>query len=531
MSLSRFFRFFFLKDGMSKYLKTLTLLSGLILLLSSAVEAQYFDSLIFRTTGLYWKESIIYMGDQNGDGCDDFMITKMDTTVPGSEGKSFFYYGGNPLPDIPAFYFRAFNPTTITACDINRDGFRDVISKTGTNLTYPISYLVYLGGPNLDTVPDFEILHPENSKPSLYGRDWPIDFDGDGLEEWVTLSNTGKIYFLITTPDIQPVEYYVIEPDSAYLDFRFWYNYISFSDLDGDGKTDVSPMLSRTNPTVNLRRFYFGNSDFSFADYYQISSDTTFQPENIFMVNDMNGNGNGELIVYRGTAGGNMPYALSFGTRPPNITPEVKISAGGLSGGGVSPGDINGDGYGDLLKYIPYDSYALYLGGSTISGLIAKLYVSNYFNRDIDFAGRVGDVNGDGVDDICVGENGTVDHSITPAGDIYIYKGTRTPVSVKEGSLEVTNNCSIDIAISPNPTKGKVNLHYSLPGSGVLTMDIFDILGQRIYNNSTQEEKGSHTKELNIENLAVTSGIYIFHFTLKTGEKTLTKSVKVQLIK
>ncbi|GAB1347906.1 hypothetical protein MASR1M107_01170 [Ignavibacteriales bacterium] len=277
--------------------------------------------------------------------------------------------------------------------------------------------------------------------------------------------------------------------------------------------------------------FTYGNIDFSFNDYYQFSSDTTFQPRNIFMVNDMNGNGNGELIVFRGTAGGDMPYALSFGTRPLNITPEVKISAGGLSGGGISPGDINGDGYGDLLKYIPYDSYALYLGGQTITGLIAKLYVSNYFNRDIDFAGRVGDVNGDGIDDICVGENGYEDHSILPAGDIYIYKGTRTPVSVEEEDVDETGEKKIEVAISPNPTNGKVSIHYSLPDSGMLTLEIFDILGQRIYNNSTQEEKGSHTKELNIQNIALTSGVYIFHFTLKTGEKTLTKSVKVQLIR
>ncbi|GAB1347910.1 hypothetical protein MASR1M107_01210 [Ignavibacteriales bacterium] len=74
-------------------------------------------------------------------------------------------------------------------------------------------------------------------------------------------------------------------------------------------------------------------------------------------------------------------------------------------------------------------------------------------------------------------------------------------------------------------------MHYSLPDSGVLSSEIYDILGQKIYSNSTQEEKGSHSKELNIQNIAVTSGIYIFHFTLKTGEKTLTKSVKAQLIK
>ncbi|MBK7265405.1 MAG: T9SS type A sorting domain-containing protein [Ignavibacteriales bacterium] len=210
----------------------------------------------------------------------------------------------------------------------------------------------------------------------------------------------------------------------------------------------------------------------------------------------------------------------------PNITPEVKISAGGLSGGGVSPGDINGDGYGDLLKYLPYDSYALYLGGSTITGLIAKLYVSNVFLRDINFAGRVGDINGDGIDDICVGENAATNHQSIPAGALYIYKGTRTPASVEDEVVEGTGEKNIEVAISPNPTNGKVNIHVTIPDSGMLSAEIFDILGQRIYNNSTQEEKGSHTKELNIQNYAVTSGIYIFHFTLKTGEKTLTKSVK-----
>ncbi|MBK6681258.1 MAG: hypothetical protein IPG53_15190 [Ignavibacteriales bacterium] len=69
----------------------------LVIMCSAEVTAQYFDTLIFRTSGLYWKESVIYMGDQNGDGCDDFMITMMDTTAPGSEGKAWFYYGGNPV--------------------------------------------------------------------------------------------------------------------------------------------------------------------------------------------------------------------------------------------------------------------------------------------------------------------------------------------------------------------------------------------------------------------------------------------------
>ena len=515
---------------MSKYLKSLRILPCLVLLLSSAVEAQYFDTLIFSTTGLYWQESVIYMGDQNGDGCDDFMITKMDTTVAGSEGKAYFYYGGNPVPDTPAFSFRVLNPLTITACDVNRDGYRDVISRRGTLFTFPVSFYVYLGGPDIDTISDFEIFHPDsNYFPYLYGRDWPIDYDGDGWEELVTFAHSNKFHFLKTTPDIQPVEYHVIKPDSAYSNYKFWWNLVWFVDLDGDGKTDFSPVMSKLSPSVQIRRFYYGNSELDFSHYYQFSSDSVFQPQSMFLINDMNNNEKGEIIVYLSN-GGSGGQALSFGARPPDIIPELTISTNGLGGQGVSPGDVNGDGDGDMLKFIPYDSYALYLGGNSISGHIAKLYVSNVFLRDINFAGRVGDVNGDGIDDICVGENGSVDHQSIPDGDVYIYKGTRTPSSIEE-VVEQTGEKNIEVAVSPNPTIGKVNIHYSIPDSGLLTSEIFDILGQRIYNNSTQEEKGAHTKELNIQNFAATSGVYIFHFTLKTGEKTLTKSVKVQLIK
>ena len=511
-------------------------ISGLLFLLltvSIQVRAQYFDSLIFKTHGIFWPESVIYMGDQNNDGFDDFMVSKMDSNSGASKAKSYFYYGGNPIPDTPAFYFRAFNPISITACDVNRDGYRDVISHRRNVInTYPTNYDVYLGGPNIDTIPDFVIFHPDSNKYSiLYGRDWPIDYDGDGWEEFVTFSYSNHFFIFKTRLEIQPEEYGIIKPDSGYSGYEFRWDNPWFADLDGDHRSDISVKLTQESPIITKRRYYYGNPEFEFTNYYQFSSDSVFAPEALQSVRDMNGDGKGELIIYI-DEGGSGAHGLSYGSRPPDLVPEVEISSNGLRGVSLSPGDVNGDGYEDLLRRIPYDNYALYLGGQTITGLIAQLYRSYTFNCAINFAGHVGDVNGDRIDDICMGENAGYGPTVSvPPGDLYIYAGTRTPSSIEEEVLEQKGEKNIEITISPNPTNGKVNLHYSLPDSGMLTLEIFDILGQRINNNSTQEEKGSHTKELNIQNFAATTGTYIFHFTLKTGEKTLTKSVKVQFIK
>ena len=504
----------------------------LVVTISTEVKAQYFDSLMFSTHGIYWPESVIYMGDQNDDGFDDFMVSKMDSNSGASQAKSYFYYGGSPISNTPAFFFRAFNPVSITACDINRDGYRDVISHRRDVInTYPTSYDVYLGGPDIDTIPDFVIFHPDSNKYSiLYGRDWPIDYDGDGWEEFVTFSYSQHFFILKTTPAIQPVEYGVIKLDSGYSGYEFRWDNPWFADLDGDDMSDISIRFVQPSPYISTRRYYYGNPQFQFINYYQISSDSVYAPESIQSVRDMNGDGKGELLIYI-NEGGSGAHGLSYGTRPPDFVPELRLSANGLRAESLSPGDVNDDGYEDLIRRVPYDYYALYLGGQPITGLIAQFYRSSNFNRTLNFSGRVGDVNGDGIDDICLGENAGYSPTTVPTGVLYIYAGTRTPSSIEEEVLEQKDEKNIEIAISPNPTNGKVNIHYSIPDSGMLTSEIFDILGQKIYNNSTQEEKGSHTKELNIENLAATSGIYIFHFTLETGEKTLIKSVKVQLIK
>jgi hypothetical protein len=64
------------------------------------VSAQ-FDTNLFIKKALYWPESIVYMGDQNNDGCDDFFVTQMDSSL-GIGGKLSFFYGSNQVSVVPA---------------------------------------------------------------------------------------------------------------------------------------------------------------------------------------------------------------------------------------------------------------------------------------------------------------------------------------------------------------------------------------------------------------------------------------------
>ncbi|GAB1441818.1 hypothetical protein MASR2M39_06530 [Ignavibacteriales bacterium] len=91
--------------------------SGLILLvltMSTQVRAQFDTNSLSKAW--YWPESIVYMGDQNGDSCDDFFVTEMDNAM-GAGGKLSFFYGGNPVSAVPAFVIPNFSPKATTGCD------------------------------------------------------------------------------------------------------------------------------------------------------------------------------------------------------------------------------------------------------------------------------------------------------------------------------------------------------------------------------------------------------------------------------
>lgn len=509
----------------------------LLILGSSNLHAQ-FDTIVFSKQGYFLYESIIYMGDQDSDGYDDFLITLSESPDP-MQARAYFFKGGNPINQNAAFSIPVLHARAVTACDWNRDGYRDIICGWYSPPA-AAKFLIYFGGQLLDSIPDhtFYFSFQDSSKNTLFlkGQNWPIDFNGDGWEEFVGIKNSfptksGSIIFFETGSTDTIPTYHMLSDSNMHPDFLGNHSSVfqQFADIEGDGCTDISMEYRPMNiPDRPFRKFYYGNSSFAFSDTFKIY-DTT----HIIAIPDMNGDSNGELITLN--YGTPYPYwytiVMSFGTKPPNLSTDAGLNLQNSSYTYItSPGDVNHDGFNDLIVHVSYYLARLFLGGNPIPAEKADEYSFSFDNKP-NFSGRIGDVTGDGVDDICIGENAEY-NDIYPLinNRVYIMKGVRKPTGVEdETGAELPTE--IKIRTSPNPFNGSTKVNYTVPGEGMIDMTVYDIMGREIYSKTTFRTKGEHSEVIDFNLLNVSSGTYMIRVRSLTGDGKATATVKVAYIK
>ncbi len=154
---------------------------------------------------------------------------------------------------------------------------------------------------------------------------------------------------------------------------------------------------------------------------------------------------------------------------------------------------------------------------------------SSYYN--LNFGGRVGDVNGDGIDDFCIAENGYRDHTSSPPGNLYIIAGSDVPNGIKEDASASVAGDDIQLAISPNPSSSVVNVSYTLPSNGSLQLKLYDINGEEILSGISEKDEGAHTELIDLRALSLSSGVYLVSLHFTGGGKELRKSTKIQFVK
>ncbi|MBT3222609.1 MAG: hypothetical protein HN348_26335, partial [Proteobacteria bacterium] len=159
---------------------------------------------------------------------------------------------------------------------------------------------------------------------------------------------------------------------------------------------------------------------------------------------DVNGDGRDDLLVgAKGEAGGGAAYLL-FGTSAE--LPSMSLASADLRFDGSpyyalgqvvsSAGDFNDDGYADILVMAPSAGgwedmgrvYLMYGSGAVEqSGLSVAVALSGG-NQGLGTMSSVGDVDGDGFDDVLVGEGPQV---------VNLWMGTDQPVDINVGDIRV----------------------------------------------------------------------------------------------
>ncbi|HEV7780781.1 MAG TPA: integrin alpha, partial [Chitinophagaceae bacterium] len=371
-------------------------------------------------------------GDVNGDGYSDVIIgayTYDDNLI--DEGVAFIYYGSNTgLSASPVCMLddangpgASFGYSVASAGDVNGDGYSDVIIGAYTfnymgNIDYGLTY-VYNGSPS-------GIISSSTAATTLE-------------------SNQGGAY------------------TGAFIS--------SAGDVNADGYSDViigAPFYDHGQLNEGVAFVYHGSVNGLSAAYnalLEVDQASTFFGFGTAPAGDVNGDGYGDIIigckyynngqvnegaafVYHGSASGII-------TTPATLLEKNQAAAqfGYFVGAG---GDMNGDGYSDVIVGAPNYSDGLSLQGaafvfygssSGINPATATLLKSNQAFAQFGIsAACAGDINGDGFSDVIVGSN-VYDNGQTDEGVVYVYHGSETGVNTVAATTIESNKTSAQFGI------------------------------------------------------------------------------------
>jgi PKD repeat protein len=431
--------------------------------------------------------SVASVGDVNGDGYADVVVTALYFNY--YAGKAYLYLGSaSGLSSSPAWTATGeypddeFGSSVASAGDVNGDGYNDVvIGALGYQGIHNQLYLgkayLYLGSSSgLSPSPAWTAIGDDFSDHFGCSVATAGDVNGDGFADvivggWGYNDKQGKAYLYTgSASGLSPSPSWTATGEDTSAGFGS--SVATAGDVNGDGYSDVIVGDGGYDNVRGKTYLYLGSaSGLSSRPSWTASGENQWDQFGycVSTAGDVNGDGYADVIVGAILYNANQGKAYLYLGSPSGLSPDPSWTAMGENATDefgwcvAAAGDVNGDGYGDVLVGAPlapvsggyFGAGKVYLYFGSAAGLsYSPAWTATGENADDDFGQSVaatGDVNGDGYADVIVGAY----NFGSAKGKAYVYYGGTVPPLYVSTSAEPT---SIDpggtVHFSASPTGG-----------------------------------------------------------------------------
>jgi hypothetical protein len=415
---------------------------------------EYFTPLVTNgTVGEGLGYMVAALGDVNGDGMDDYGMGTYSYYYTQHTGHVYIYFGNangtlKAKADVTLAAHQAndfYGASLAGAGDVNGDGYDDILvgayyHDTPTDYYAGEAY-IYYGGLTINSTPDIVFEGAAYDSEFGYSLDGIGDVNLDGYDDviisaWYNDSggyHRGAAYVYFGGAQMNNVSDIEIPGVTDYDHMGCWV--AGAGDLNNDTHPDFAVGAENVDSHGAVYVFYGGSGLDAIPDVNITTTMTEYFGYFIAGVGDLNGDGYDDLAVQANL----VEVWIFFGGKPMDITPDLTLlgetewhNQFGVSwfGWGIDGlGDLDGDGYDDMMvgafgyeadssSYNRGKAY-IYKGGPAMDAEADYTFTGAIDNETLGVSvAGIGDVNADGYNEFLIGAY--MDMTANGNGKVYL---------------------------------------------------------------------------------------------------------------